>query len=338
MRAALVTQYGPWRDLRVGNLAEPVAGDDELLLEVEASEVNFPDILHVEGRYQVKVPLPFAPGLGGVGRVLSAGSAVGDFTVGQRVLALPVHGMHAERVAVKADHCFAVPDDVPSDIAAALGLVYQTSWFGLFARADFRPADRVLVLGASGGIGMATIQLARALGALQVIAATRGAEGARVARELGADAVVDTAAPDLRDSLRAHVLELTDGHGADVVIDPVGGPVAEAALRAMAWEGRYVVIGFAAGDIPSFRANYLLVKNISVSGLQWTDYRKRDLARVRDAQERIFGLWREGRLKPRISSKLPLSRIHDAFEALEQGAARGKIVLVPDRLWDGGTA
>lgn len=330
MRAIVVNAYGPWRDLRPGELPEPVPGPGEVLIDVEASEVNFPDILHVEGRYQVKVPLPFAPGLGGVGRIRALGAGVTEFAPGQRIMALPEFGMHAERACVQAAHSFPVPDDVPSDIAAALGLVYQTAWFALMARAGFKPADRVLVLGASGGIGMAAIQLAKALGARQVIAATRGAEGAAVARELGADATVDSGAADLRDSLRAGVLALTGGHGADITIDPVGGPVAEAALRAMAWEGRHVVIGFAAGGIPSFKANYLLVKNIAALGLQWTDYRQHQLDRVRAAQEQIFALWRDGRLAPRISRRVPLSQFHAAFEALESGTARGKIILVPD--------
>lgn len=288
-------------------------------------------ILHVEGRYQVKVPLPFAPGLGGVGHILSLGDGVNEFRIGQRIMTLPEFGMHAERAAVKAAHSFPVPDDVPHNVAAALGLVYQTAWFALMARGNFKPGDRVLVLGASGGIGMAAIQLAKALGARQVIAASRGAEGAHVALELGADVTINTDTPDLHDSLRTEVLAHTGGHGADITIDPVGGTVAEAALRAMAWEGRHVVVGFAAGGIPVFKANYLLVKNITVSGLQWTDYRRRQPERVRAAQEQIFDLWRAGRLNPRISRRIPLSDFHVAFEALESGTARGKIILVPDR-------
>lgn len=332
MKGIVVKDYAPWRQHGIGELPDPVAGKGEVLIEIEASEVNFPDILHVEGRYQVKVTLPFAPGLGGAGKIIGLGEGVKDFALGQRVMTLPEFGMHAERAAVKADHCFAVPDDVPLDIAAALGLVYQTVWFALIARGSFTPRDRVLVLGATGGIGMAAIQLAKALGAKQVIAATRGAEGAAIARSLGADEVIDTSKPELRDRLRAELLALSDGHGADVVIDPVGGTTAEAALRAMAWEGRYVVVGFAAGEVPVFKANYLLVKNITVAGLQWTDYRKRDLAGVRAAQEKIFDLWRQGLLVPRISQTLPLSQFHKAFEALEQGLARGKIILVPDHL------
>jgi len=330
MKAIFVPAYGPWRNLKTGDLPEPSPGPGEVLIKVEASEVNFPDILHVEGRYQVKVPLPFAPGLGGVGRILSLGNGVNEFRVGQRIMTLPESGMHAERAAVKAAHSFPVPNDVPSDVAAALGLVYQTAWFALMARGAVKPEDRVLVLGASGGIGMAAIQLAKALGARQVIAATRGTEGARVALELGADVTIDTNLCDLRDSLRAGVLAQTGGHGADITIDPVGGAVAEAALRALAWEGHHIVVGFAAGGIPAFKANYLLVKNISVSGLQWTDYRQRQPERVRAAQKQIFDLWRAGQLNPRISQRIPLSDFHIAFEALESGTARGKIILVPD--------
>jgi NADPH2:quinone reductase len=329
MKAAVVRAYGPYVGIEVGDFPDPIPGPGEVVIDVEASEANFPDILHIEGRYQVKVPLPFVPGLGGVGRISAVGEGVKDFALGQKVLALPEHGTHAEKVKIRTEWCFPVPEDVPSDIAASLGLVYQTVWFALTARAKLRPGDRVLVLGATGGIGMAAVQLAKALGASQVIAATRGADGAARAREIGADDVVDTGAENLAESLRAGVQAATGGKGADVVIDPVGGAVGEAALRALAWEGHYVVVGFASGGIPVFKANYLLVKNISVSGLQWTDYRARDINRVQAAQARIFAFWREGKLTPRISKRLPLEGIIEALSELEAGRARGKIILMP---------
>lgn len=326
MKAVVVRDYVPFAEVTLGELPDPVPGPGELVLTVEASDANFPDILQIEGRYQVKAPLPFSPGMGAVGRVAALGPDVTGIGIGQRFLALVDHGAHAEMLKAKADWCFPVPDDMPSDIAAALGLAYQTAWFALSDLALLRPGESVLVLGASGGIGMAAIQLAKAMDAGQVIAASRGPEGAALALETGADAVVDSATDDPR-SFRDAVLGTTGGKGADVVIDPVGGPLSEAALRALNWSGRLVVVGFASGAVPSFKGSYLLVRNIGVSGIQWTDYRARQLDRVHAAQEQIFALWRDGRLRPRISRRLPLSGIATALADLNAGRARGKIVL-----------
>lgn len=326
MKAVVVRDYVPFAEVTVGELPDPVPGPGEVVLTVEASDANFPDILQIEGRYQVKAPLPFSPGMGGVGRVAAVGSDVTGVEVGQRLLALVDHGAHAEMLKARADWCFPVPDDVPSDIAAVLGLAYQTAWFALNDRAALRLGETVLVLGASGGVGMAAIQLAKAMGASRVIAASRGAEGAALARETGADAVVDSATEDPR-AFRDAVLAASDGKGADVVIDPVGGALAEAALRALNWSGRLVVVGFASGAVPSFKGNYLLVRNIGVSGIQWTDYRARQLDRVHAAQRQIFALWSEGKLQPRISRRLPLSETAAALADLNEGRARGKIVL-----------
>lgn len=326
MKAVVVRDYVPFAEVTVGELPDPVPGPGEVVLTVEASDANFPDILQIEGRYQVKAPLPFSPGMGAVGRVAAVGSDVTGVEVGQRLLALVDHGAHAEMLKARADWCFPVPDDVPFDIAAVLGLAYQTAWFALNDRAALRLGETVLVLGASGGIGMAAIQLAKAMGAGRVIAASRGVEGAALARETGADAVVDSATEDPR-AFRDAVLAASDGKGADVVIDPVGGTLAEAALRALNWSGRLVVVGFASGGVPSFKGNYLLVRNIGVSGIQWTDYRARQLDRVHAAQRQIFALWSEGKLQPRISRRLPLSETAAALADLNEGRARGKIVL-----------
>lgn len=329
MKAVVVEHYGPYQDIQVSELSDPQPGEGEIVIAVEASDVNFPDILHVEGKYQVKMPLPFSPGLGAAGSVIAVGKGVSDFQPGQKVLTLPTHGTHAEKVAVRANYCFPVPEDVPSDVAAALGLVYQTSYFALTARGQLKAGDRVLVLGATGGVGMAAIQLARAMGARQVIGVTRGENKAALVRDFGADAVIDASVANLRDHIRDAVRDLTDGHGADIVIDPVGSGLADAAVRALAWEGRYVVIGFAGGNIPTFKANYLLVKNIAALGLQWTDYRDRDLPRVRAAQAEIFDLWRADRLDPHISGRFPLTAAAAALSTLERGEARGKILLIP---------
>lgn len=327
MKAVIVRAFGSCDQAEFGEIDDPVPGPGEVVVDIEAAEVNFPDILYIEGKYQNKPALPFSPGLGGAGRISAVGEGVTTLATGRRVLVLPHHGAFAEKVRAPADFCFPVPDAMPSDVVAALGLVYQTAYFALTDRGELRPTEVVLVLGATGGVGMAAVQLAKALGAGRVIAATRGDEGARFARAIGADATVDAGMTGLRDGLRAAVAEITGGRGADVVIDPVGDPLSTAALRALAWRGRLVVVGFAAGEIPKFAANYLLVKNIAVSGIQWTDYRDRQPETVRAAQAHIFRLWSDGRLDPGIPRVLPLSRFADALEDLRRARSRGKIIL-----------
>jgi NADPH:quinone reductase len=298
-----------------------------VVVDLEASETNFPDILYIEGRYQKLPPFPFTPGLAGVGRVSELAQGVDSVRVGQKVLVLPECGTFAEKVVAPASYCFPVPDAMSSETAASFGLVYQTAYFALTDRGQFRQGDTVLVLGATGGIGMAAVQLAKALGALHVTAATRGEANAEFLRDIGADSVVDVSGEDMRDALRDGVMAATNGHGADVVIDPVGGEVSAASIRAMAWCGRLVVVGFASGVIPKIGANYLLVKNISASGIQWTDYRARQPDRVHAAQPEMFDLWTQGKLSPRITEVLPLADYALALKALNEGRARGKLIL-----------
>lgn len=331
MKAVIVREFVPFADAEYGELADPGPGAGEVVVDVEASDVNFPDILFIEGRYQNKPAFPFSPGLGCTGRVSALGEGVKDFSIGQKVLVLPRYGTYAERICAPAGLCFAMPEAMPFEVGAAIGLVYQTAYFALVERGCFREGDNVLVLGATGGIGMAAVQLAKALGAGKVIAGTRGEEGAEAAIGFGADATIDTAMDDLRDGMRDAVMKATDGHGADVVIDPVGGAPGTHALRAMAWSGRLVVVGFASGEIPKFAGNYLLVKNISVGGIQWTDYRERQLGKVHDAQQHIFRLWEEGRIRPHIMKTLPLQRFAQALNELQNASATGKIILLTNR-------
>lgn len=331
MKAVLVREFAPFAQAVLADLPDPVPGAGEVVVDVAAAEANYPDILVIEGRYQVKPPLPFSPGKAAAGTVARLGAGVGEgvsgLAVGDRVAVQVEYGAYAEKVVAKAQSCFRLPDGMGFETAAALGLVYQTAYFALVERAQFRPGDTVLVLGASGGVGSAAVQLAKALGASCVVACTRGEEGAAVARALGADHVVDAGMDGLHDGMRAAVLAATDGRGADIVIDPVGGAAHAAALRAMAWCGRMIIVGFAAGDIPAIRSNYLLVKNIAVAGLQWSDYRERQPEKVAAAQDAVFSLWRAGKLDPHISKTLPLERFAEALEALEAGAAKGKIIL-----------
>ncbi|MDO8876742.1 MAG: NADPH:quinone oxidoreductase family protein [Pseudolabrys sp.] len=297
------------------------------MIDVKAAEVNYPDILVITGQYQVKPPLPFAPGKAAAGIVSAVGDGVTDLTVGDRVTAQVEYGAFAQMLRAPVVNVYRMPDGMDFAKGAALGLVYQTAHFALVERARMAKGDRVLVLGASGGIGVASVQLAKALGAGTVIAGVLGPDNVEIARNSGADVVIDLGSINLREDLRTAVHAATDGHGADVVIDPVGGAANAGALRAMAWRGRMVIIGFASGDIPTIKANYLLVKNIEVSGLQWSDYRDRTPDWVRRVQEEIFALHIEGKLNPVISRKFPLEGFADALSLLRDGKAQGKLIL-----------
>jgi NADPH2:quinone reductase len=211
--------------------------------------------------------------------------------------------------------------------AAALGLTYQTIWFALKERAAFKPPESVLVLGAAGGLGVAGLQLAKALGSKLVIGATRGSRKAATVRAAGADYVVDVATANPRESLRDDIRSLTRGKGVDIALDPVGGALTDAALRALAWSGRLIVLGFASGEIPTIRANYLLVKNIAALGLQWSDYRDNAPGLLAQAHAEIFALHRSGALKPIVSRVLPLAGFREGLELIRAGEAEGKLML-----------
>ncbi len=327
MKAVWVRQFAPFETIGVEDVADPVPGPGEVVVDVVAAEVNYPDILVIEGNYQFKPALPFSPGKAAAGRISAVGEGVAGLSPGDAVAVEVEFGAYAEKVKARAGHCYPIPSGMPFDKAAALGLTYQTAWFALKDRAAFRPGDVVLALGASGGVGMASLQVARALGAGLTIGGVRGKANAELALQCGADHVVDLGDPDLRDSLRARVQEITGKRGADIVIDPVGGDAHAAALRALAWCGRMVIVGFASGQIPAIRANYLLVKNIAVSGLQWSDYRDRTPERVADAQRELFALCQQGRIDPHIGRRLPLERFAEGLRTLRDGGVQGKIIL-----------
>ncbi|TIL32449.1 MAG: NADPH:quinone oxidoreductase family protein [Mesorhizobium sp.] len=327
MKAVWVSDFAPFEQIKVSEVATPIAGEGEVVIDVMAAEANYPDILVIEGKYQIKPALPFSPGKCASGIVSAIGPGVKDLKLGQHVVAQTEYGAYAEKLRVRAESCFAMPDGMPFDKAAALGLVYQTAWFALRDRTDFKPGESVLVLGASGGIGVASVQLAKALGARLVIAGVIGESNGAIARQAGADHVIDLGQLDLRDTLREQVGEITGGQGVDIVIDPVGGEANAASLRALAWCGRMVIIGFASGTIPTIKANYLLVKNIAVSGLQWSDYRDRRPSRVTEAQNELFSLFMAGKIDPIISRLLPLEAFADGLALLRDGKAQGKIIL-----------
>jgi NADPH:quinone reductase len=312
--------------VRVGDVAEPIPEPDEVLVTVHAAPVNYVDLLMIGGTYQFLPPLPFIPGKGPAGRVTAVGREVTNLRVGDRVLAMAEQGGHAEAVTVRADQCFRLPPSMSFTEAASLSLVYDTAWFALRERARLESGEIVLVLGASGGVGHAAVQLAHAMGA-RVLGGIRRSERAASVWAAGADAVIDLSAADLRDSLRAQVYAVTEGRGVDIILDPLGGAIFEAAVRALAWRGRLVVIGFAAGAIPTIRTNYLLLKNIEISGLQISDYRKRCPALVTACFAEIFSLYEEGTVKPAAAAAFPLARAGEALAALRERRIAGRAVL-----------
>jgi NADPH2:quinone reductase len=327
MRAYQVVEFGPPSALRLNEVADLVPGNGQIVVDVAAAGVNFPDTLVVSGRYQILPERPFVPGKELAGTVRAVGAGVIGFAPGDRVLSQLEYGAFAEQAVVDTANTFHLPDGLGFAEATALGLVYQTAYFALHDRAGLRAGETVLVGGSAGGVGIASIQLAKAFGA-RVLAAVRKPDQVEFVRAQGADAVIHVGGSNLRDDLRAQVSAATDGHGADVVIDPVGGEFFGAALRALAWCGRLVVIGFAGGDIPSVKANYLLVKNISVAGLQWSDYRERQPDRVMEAQAEIFRLWRAGAVRPPVTQKFAFEDLPSALACIEEGRIRGKAAIL----------
>jgi NADPH2:quinone reductase len=326
MRAILIREHGAPETLKVEEVPSPSYGDDQVLIDVHAVGVNYPDLLVIGGQYQILPPRPFSPGKDAAGVVAAVGRNVKSCKPGDRVVAQLEFGAYAEQVAAKAESCFVIPDSMPFTDAAAMGLVYQTAHFALLERGGYQAGETVLINGAAGGVGLAAVQIAKGLGAT-VLAGVNNDAHARLARENGADHVIDLGADNLRDALRRQVLEATNGHGADVVLDPLGGDVFDASLRAMAWRGRMVVIGFAAGRIPAIKANYLLLKNIMVSGLQWSDYRERDPQWVRRVQQELFALYQAGKIRPNVMQTFALQDFAEALALVKAGKVQGKAVL-----------
>jgi NADPH2:quinone reductase len=329
MRAAIVHQFGPIETVQIGECPRPAPGPNEVLVEVHAAPVNYVDLVVISGAYQFLPSLPFVPGKGPAGVIAACGASVQGLTVGDRVLAMAEQGGYAEYVCAKADQCHRLPDTMTFTAAASMSLAYDTAWFALRERARIAAGETVLVLGASGAVGLGAIQLAKAMGARVLAAVTRPDRAAAVT-DAGADAVVDLSRSDLRESLREQVKAANDGRLADIVIDPIGGDAFDAALRAVAWCGRLVVIGFAAGRIPSVKVNYLLVKNIEVSGLQISDYRKRRPDRVAECFRELFDFYRAGKLHPPATIALPLDRAAEGLAAVRDRTNAGRrVVLLP---------
>ena len=326
MQALIVREHGALEKLSLGQFPDPQPGKGEVLVEVHAASVNFPDLLVINGSYQNLPPRPFVPGKDLAGVVAAVGKGVTRVKPGDRVLAQIEHGAFAERAVVREVLCFVMPASMSYAQGAAMGLVYLTAHNALLERAQFRAGETVLVTGAAGGVGLAAVQLAKALGAI-VVAAVSSEEKAQVARASGADHVVRTDVPDLRESFRKQVYDAVGQRGIDLVLDSVGGDVFDACLRVMAWCGRLVIIGFAAGRIPEVKAGYLLVKNISLIGLQSSDYRERTPEVVRKAYEHLFALYEQGKIKPHVMAAYPLQEYLAALRTVQDRKVLGKVVI-----------
>ncbi|MET8311334.1 NADPH:quinone oxidoreductase family protein [Micromonospora sp. NPDC005173] len=322
MRAALVKEFGPPSGLVVEDVPDLVPGPGEVVIEVGAVSVNFPDILVVEGTYQNLPERPFSPGKEAAGRVKAVGEGVERVRIGQRVLALVEFGGYAEQLRVPEELVMELPDGMSYESAAASGLVYSTAYFGLLRRGQLKPGETVLVTGAGGGVGSAGVQLAKAYGA-RVIALAQDAAKAELARQQGADVVLTSTPETLRDDL----LAATDGKGVDVVLEMLGGDFLTQIIRATAWEGRIVIVGFASGGQDPIKPGHVLVKSISIVGLQSSDYRDRMPGLMRSTMAEVFHLFVEGKVNAAVDTTFPLEKASDALQYVKDGRVKGKVVL-----------
>lgn len=323
MRAACCRAYGPPESLVIDDVPSPGLRDGAALVDIKAASVNFPDVLMVANEYQVSVPTPFIPGSEFAGVVKAAADDVSVVKVGDRVFGSAFVGAFAEQTSLPATVLTNVPDSVSFPEAASFGVVYTTAYHALRGVADVQPGEWVAVLGAAGGVGLATVDLARHLGA-RVVAAASTDEKLALCRARGADAVINYDTEDLKVRMK----ELTGG-GADVVIDPVGGNYSEAALRATRWGGRFVVVGFASGEIPRIPLNLVLLKGVIVKGLELRTFAQHapELA-ARDRDE-LLELFRGGGIHPYVSDVFSLERVGEALRSVADRRALGKVVVDP---------
>jgi NADPH2:quinone reductase len=322
MKAALVTTLGGPEALSIADIDAPKPGPGEVVVRVRACGLNFFDTLITRGKYQYKPALPFSPAGEMAGEVVALGAGVMGFEPGDRVCAYLGWGCAREQVVAKAELLIKIPDGVSFEAAAGVNVTYGTAMHGLKDRGRLKPGETVAVLGASGGAGLAAVEVAKALGA-RVIAVASSSEKLAVCKDHGADELLNYADTDLKQGLR----DLTGGKGVDVVYDCVGGPYAEAALRSTAWEGRYLVIGFAAGEIPKLPANLLLLRGCDAVGVFWGEAVNRDPARHVAGMSEVLAWTAAGKLKPHIHKTVPLAEIGPAIGLLDKRAVTGKLIV-----------
>jgi NADPH2:quinone reductase len=323
VRAVRCERYGPPDSVVVAEVDDPVAGEGQVVVDVAAAAANFPDVLVVADRYQVTIPVPFTVGSEFAGTVSALGPGVEGVAVGDRVMGSVLFGAFADRVAVSAGALEPVDPAIDLVSAAASGVAHRTAFHALRSFARVQPDQWVVVLGAAGGVGLAAVELASVLGA-RVVAAASTAEKLALCRSRGAVAAIEYTTEDLKERIK----EVTGG-GADVVVDPVGGPAAEAALRALRWGGRFVTVGFASGEIPRIPLNLVLLKGVIVTGFTLEGFNRNQPADAARDRAELAELYRSGRFTPHISARYPLDRAGQALDDLAQRRALGKVVVVP---------
>ena len=324
MKAVVCKSWGPPESLVVEELPAPVPKAGEVLLDIKAASVNYPDVLMIQKKYQIQPELPFTPGSEVAGVVVALGEGVNNVKLGERVIAFVGLGGFAEQVVAQAAGLVPIPPGVSDEVAACFTLVYGTSYHAVVDRGELKAGQTLLVLGAAGGVGLAAVQIGKAVGA-RIIAAASTDEKLAVCKAHGADVLINYSTQDLR----AAIKEATGGAGPDVVYDPVGGAYAEAALRSIAWRGRYLVIGFANGEIPKLPWNLPLLKGASIVGVFWGEFARRE-PEANVAGMRRLALWlAEGKIKPLVSARYSLAGTVDALKALEARQVTGKVVIVP---------
>ncbi len=322
MKAVLCKAYGPASSLVLEETTDPVAKPNDVVIDIHAAGVNFPDTLIIEGKYQVKPPFPFSPGGEASGVVASVGEKVKHLKPGDRVMALTGFGGFAEKIAVDAMRVLPMPDDMDYVTAAGFSMTYGTSMHALKQRGELKPGETLLVLGASGGVGLAAVEIGKAMGA-RVIAAASSDEKLEVAKAAGADELINYADGELKEKVKA----LTKGQGADVIYDPVGGDLFDQSLRCINWNGRLLVIGFASGRIPEMPANLPLLKGAAVVGVFWGAFAARQPQDNLANFQQLFAWYSEGKLKPLVSQTYELNQYEDALAMLSSRKAVGKVVI-----------
>ena len=326
MRAVVIHEFGPIDSHEIEDLPDPVPGPKEILIDTKVIGLNYPDTLMVQGLYQAKPDRPFAPGRDASGVVTAVGDEVTRFKVGDHALAQVRWGAYAEKVAAPEDRSFLMPDEMDFIGAAAIGTVYPTAHVALMLRGQYEDGESVLVNGAGGGIGLAGVQIAKAKGAL-VIAGDITEEKRQLALDNGADHAIDLTVDDLRENLRHQVFAVTDKRGVDICIDPIGGDVFDGSLRALAFAGRIVTVGYVSGRIPEVRANYFNVKNLTLSGVSLDLFFRYQPEAVDKAIADLFDMFVKGQVKPELTATYPLEEFHSVLKLFGERKTKGKIVM-----------
>ncbi len=325
MRALVCREYGPPEALVIEEHEDPKVESGKILVDVKAAGINFPDVLSIAGKYQVKTPTPFVPGNEAAGVVAAVGDGVANFAVGDKVIINSAGGAFAEKCVADQAMSMHLPDGLNFEQGAGFTVTYGTSYHAFKQSANLSPGETVLVLGAAGGVGITAVELAKAMGA-RVIAAASSDEKLDFAREAGADECINYSSQPLKETVK----ELTGGNGADVVYDPIGGDLAEQAFRATAWHGRYLVVGFASGDIPKFPLNIALLKEASIVGVWWGTWASKNRKLQIQNMQEMAAMIGEGTLNPRVTESYPLADFSNAFAAITERRARGKVILRMD--------